>query len=221
MTVEKGAAKKSRAHTIYKKKSGLRVPGVTSITGVMDKPALVKWANNLGLQGIDSAKYVDELATIGKLAHEIIEKYLKKETMDYADYTPNQISLAENGAIKYFEWEKKQELKTIGSEMKLVSEKHSFGGTCDLYAELNGKKTLIDLKTGKGIYGDMFTQVAGYKILLEENGYPVEDVMILRIGRSEDEGFETKTAVAINLHVQRFFTCLKLYNLNKEIRRAT
>ncbi len=53
MKTEAVAAKRSKVHTRYKLKNGLLVPGVTTVTGVLDKPALIIWANRLGLQGID------------------------------------------------------------------------------------------------------------------------------------------------------------------------
>ena len=56
MKLEASAAKRGRVHTVYKTKDGKRVPGVTTILGVINKPALVRWANNLGLQGIDSQR---------------------------------------------------------------------------------------------------------------------------------------------------------------------
>ena len=99
----------------------------------------------------------------------------------------------------------------------MVSEKYQFGGTCDIYCDLNGKKTLIDLKTAKGIFPEMHTQVAAYKILLEENGYPVEDVRILRIGRDESEGFEDQKVAMVDLHWQRFLHCLEIYKINKKL----
>ena len=39
---EKTVARKARQHTVYKLLDGTRVPGTTTITGVMDKPALVR-----------------------------------------------------------------------------------------------------------------------------------------------------------------------------------
>ena len=45
---------KSKAHQRYKLADGTQVPGVTTITGQLNKPALIIWANRLGLQGIDS-----------------------------------------------------------------------------------------------------------------------------------------------------------------------
>lgn len=211
---------KSKAHQRYELADGTKVPGVTTITGVMNKPALVIWANRLGLKGIDSSKYTDDLAGVGSLAHNIIECYLKKQEVDYSDYTPNQKSLAENAVLKFFSWEKENRFEVIKSELQMVSEKYKFGGCCDIYADLNGKKTLIDLKTSKAIFGEMHTQVSAYALLLEESGYPVEDVRILRVGRDETEGFDDVSIPLLKVHQERFLVCLQLYNLNKQLKEA-
>ena len=221
MNIEKSAAKVSKSHVKYRLKDGFCVPGVTTITGVMDKPALVKWANGLGLKGIDSTKYVDNLANVGSLAHDIIHCHLTKQECDTSMYSKDQIDLAETCVIKWHYWADSKEISVIGSEMPLVSEKHQFGGTCDLYAKVDGVNTLIDLKTCKGIYDEQFTQVAGYKLLLEEAGYTVDQCMIVRIGRNDDEGEqpEVKTITNIDLHIQRFLICRSLYAINARIRK--
>lgn len=206
---------KSNTHTKYKTKQDVSVPGVTTILSVLAKPALVPWANKLGLQGIEVGKYVDNLADAGTLAHNIVECHLKSVKPDYADYSANQISLAENAAIKYFDWEKENKVEMILSEIPLVSEVFMFGGTIDCYANLNGRKTLIDFKTCKALYSEHFTQVAAYKVLLEESGHPVEDVRILRIGRDESEGFEDQKVPMIDVHWERFKHCLEIYRINK------
>ena len=77
---------KSKAHQIYKLKDGTRVPGTTTITSILDKPALKFWANNLGLKGISVSKYVDNLADIGTLCHKMVENYLKKEESLLGDF---------------------------------------------------------------------------------------------------------------------------------------
>ena len=59
------------------------VPGVTTILNVLSKPALVPWANKLGLQGIEVGKYVDALGEIGTLAHLMVENYLNTKMVDY------------------------------------------------------------------------------------------------------------------------------------------
>lgn len=208
---------KTKAHTIYKCADGKRVPGVTTITGVLNKPALVKWANNLGLKGIDSSKFVDEKAAIGTLAHHMIEAHLTNKKPNLEDYSKNQIDMAENSVLKFFSWQDENELTVIGTEMILVSEAYRFGGQCDLYCVLNGKKTLIDLKTSKGIFPEHFTQVSAYWWLLDENWHEVEDVRILRIGRDESEGFDDIKVPKLDLHWERFKHCLAIYNINKEL----
>ena len=209
---------KANAHQKYYTKDGILVPGVTTVLSVLAKPALIPWANKLGLQGIEVGKFVDSLGDVGTLCHNIIECYLKKQEVDYSDYTPNQRVLAENAAKKFFEWEKKNDFKVLKSELQLVSEKHFFGGTCDIYSELNGKKTLIDIKTSKACYSEHFTQVAAYRLLLRENGYLVEDTKILRIGREEAEGFDEKEVPLIDIHEEKFLACLKILQIDNKLK---
>ena len=209
---------KYKAHTRYKNKVGDYVPGTTTVTGILNKPALVRWANNLGLHGVDVSKYVDDMASIGTLAHYMVECYCKKVKPELGDYTPNQIDLAENAVLKFYSWEKENKFEVIEVEMKLISEQHQFGGQCDIYCMLNGKKTLIDLKTSKACYPEHYTQVSAYKQLLAENGHEVDDVRILRIGRDESEGFEDKKVPLLDIHWKRFLHCLEIYKLNKQLR---
>lgn len=209
---------KSNAHQKYYTRAGVLVPGVTTVLSVLAKPALIPWANKLGLQGIEVGKFVDSLGDVGTLCHSIIECYLKKEVVDYSDYTPNQRILAENASRKFFEWEQKNDFQILQSELQLVSEKYFFGGTVDIYCIFNGKKTLIDIKTSKATYPEHFTQVAAYKILLEENGYPVEDAKILRIGREEAEGFDEKDIPLIEIHQEKFLACLKILQIDNRLK---
>ena len=64
--------KRAKAHQRYYTSDRKPCVGVTTVLNVMAKPALVPWANKLGLAGIDSSKYVDSLARIGSLIHYLI-----------------------------------------------------------------------------------------------------------------------------------------------------
>jgi hypothetical protein len=223
---ETKVANKSKVHTVYKNAMGHRIPGTTTITGVMDKSgALVPWANRLGLQGIDCNKYRDEMATIGTLAHYMIECRLLGVNGDYSDYSGNQIEIATNSYNKFLQWEKSKGIMPtdyVVSEGKMVSEKYQFGGTIDLMAMVSNVPTLIDFKTCKAIYGEAKTQVAGgYRLLAEENAFGVQQIIILRIGRTDEEGFEEITIPIeeSDFHVRRFKACLELYHCNKLIGR--
>ena len=194
MNVDTRIKKRSKAHQRYRLQDGTIVPGVTTILGIMNKPALVKWANNLGLQGIDSSAYVDETARIGTLAHEMVQEYLGGPEWDRSAYTPEQVDLAENAALSFYEWERQNidSFNTILIEKQFVSETKRYGGTVDFYGDFNGQRWLVDFKTCKQLYPEHVYQTAAYWALLIEKGYRVDGVRILRIGRSEDEGFDDK-----------------------------
>jgi len=210
--------KRNRAHITYKLQDGTIVPGVTTILGILNKPALVKWANNLGLQGIDSTKYVDEKAAIGTLAHQMIANYLRGEETDTSEYSKVQIDQAENAVLSFFEWEKTHHIEPVLVEEPLVSELHKFGGTIDCLGIINGNVTLIDFKTSKGIFPEMLIQVAAYKELLFGHGDIAEQTIILRIGRTPDEGFEERLVNELDKRWHIFQHCLEIYRLQKEVK---
>lgn len=216
-------AKRARAHTVYKI-DGKRVPGVTTILGVINKPALVKWANNLGLQGIDSTKYVDETATIGTLAHCMIQEELGGEPWDRAAYNAAQVDLAENALLKYYEWRKQtgSTMETIFIEKPLVSNIFNCGGTIDWYGNINGEPWLVDIKTSNGLWPEHVYQVSAYREMLEENGYPVAGVRLLRVGRTEDEGFEDHIIGEPELRagLAVFTAAARLYSAQNEYTKA-
>lgn len=220
---EPKVAQRSRAHQRYRLTDGTIVPGVTTVLGIINKPALVKWANNLGLQGIDSSKYVDETARIGTLAHEMVQEHLGGPKWDRYAYTPEQIDLAENAVLSFFEWERQNvtSFKTVFIEEQFVSEKSRFGGTIDFYGELNGQMWLVDFKTCKALYPEHTYQTAAYRALLLERGYRVDGVRILRIGRSEDEGFDDHIIGREEIEdAYRVFDCaLKLYQAKSSFER--
>jgi hypothetical protein len=216
--VKEKSTNKTKQHTVYKAKDGKRVPGTTTILGLLDKPALKYWANKIGLAGIEIRSYVDEKADIGKCAHYRIECEVKNEEPDLSIYSPWVVEQSDNCMLKWWEWCRGKDITWIGSELELVSETHRYGGTVDLYAKVNGELTLIDIKTsGSGIWPEMKYQTAGaYRMLLEENGYPVEKVKILRIGRDEEEGFEEATIGNWDAHTEVFLLCRKLYEAVKK-----
>ena len=213
-------ANRVKAHAKYSLQDGTLVPGVTTVLGILNKPALVPWANKLGLQGIEVGKFVDDKAAIGTLAHQMIADYLRGETTDTSEYSKMQIEQAENAVLSFLEWEKSHKLQPILVEEPMVSERHGFGGTVDLIASLNDEPELclIDFKTSKGIFPEMFVQVAAYRELALEHELDVRKVRILRIGRTDDEGFEDKPVNHLAQRWELFLHCLAIYNLNKELK---
>jgi hypothetical protein len=212
---------KEQAHQRYKTKNGVIVPSVTTITGLLNKPALVKWANNLGLQGIDSTKYKDKLAEVGTLAHQFILDSFKGIKTDTSEYSKETIDKAENSFLSFLDWIKNNDVKHILIEMEVVSEGYMYGGKFDFYGLVNGIYTLIDFKTGSGIYPEMAYQLSAYKTLLEydfETPYKVEQAMILRIPRTEDEKFEIKVWANLDKQWEIFKHLLEIYQIQKSVK---
>lgn len=207
----------SKAHIRYKLADGKVVPGATTITGLLNKPQLIRWANKLGLEGIDSSKYTDEAAAVGTLAHAMVQAHLVGEKVDTNMFSPVQVELAENSLLSFFEWWSRHDIEPIICEVPMVSEKHKYGGTVDCYCKMDGVPTLLDFKTGKHIYDEYFVQVAAYKELLVERGHPVERVQILRIGRDETEGFEERAITDTTKYFKIFTNLLEVYYLRKEL----
>lgn len=209
--------KVSKAHIRYKTKDGKVVPGATTITGLLNKPYLVKWANQLGLEGIDSATYTDEAAKTGTLAHAMIQADLTGEKIDRAQFSEIQIDLAENSILSFLEWKARHQIKVIHCEVPFVSDKMKYGGTVDCYCELDGNRVLLDFKTSKSIYPEYFVQTAAYAELLRENGFPVEECRILRVGRDATEGFEERSISDTRKWFEIFQHLLAIYWLKKEL----
>lgn len=207
----------SKAHIVYKTPDGARVPGATTITGLLNKPHLVKWANNLGLEGIDSSKYTDEAAAVGTLAHEMVQAHLQGFEVDTSMYSPIQVDLASNAVLSFLEWQSRHKIEPIICETPMVSAKLRYGGTVDCYCMLDGVPTLLDFKTGKAIYDEYFVQVSAYKELLLEAGHPVERVQILRIGRDETEGFEERAITDTTKYFNIFANLLDIYYIKKQL----
>lgn len=208
----------SRAHVVYKTSDGKRVPGTTTITGLLNKPQLVAWANRLGLEGIDSSKYVDAAAEVGTAAHRMIECHLTGETFETERYSPHTVGLAENALISFYEWADRHRVRVIATEMQLVSDRLRYGGTIDCLCEMDGELTLLDFKTSKAIYDEHFIQLAAYRALLEEAGHKVARCRILRVGRDESEGFEERSMSDTSKHFEIFQHLLAVYYLRKELR---
>lgn len=216
MAIEKVAAKRSKTHTRYYNAAGKLLPGVTTVLGVLNKPALVPWANGLGLQGINVREYVDVLALIGTIAHDMVCCHNRQVEFDPGDHPKDLIDKAENCFLKYLAWEKQHKVEPILCEAQLVSETYGYGGSVDMWCRVDGVPTILDYKTGKAIYPEHIYQVAAYRRLVEENGGKPEAVRILQIGRSEDEGFSEKVVTDTSREWELFEHCLAIYQLQKK-----
>lgn len=210
---------KTKVHQRYYLKDGTQVPGVTTVTGLLDKPALKGWAWKMGLKGEDIYKYTDEAKAIGSLAHELIAESLGGPAAKVKGYSPDQLERAQYSVKVFADWQARHgDLKPLSIELPLVSEAHHYGGTIDLVAEIDGHVELIDFKTGSGIWPEHEVQVGAYWKLLDEGGARIEGARILRIGRTEGESIDERTLTGVQvLNGWRVFEhCLAIHRLKKK-----
>ena len=170
-------------HSTYINKEKVEVPSVTTIIKLLNKPFIAKWANNLGWKRQSYDKVLEESANRGTFVHEILHEYLFKEGKKFDLSNPEVLNFLYENLNTFKEFEKDYDIKPIWGEKSFSLDK--FGGTVDLYCELDNKYTILDFKTSKRFYSSHFIQLGAYIQLLEANDYKVEQVAILRIREGE------------------------------------
>ena len=207
-------------HITYKNSKEKKVVGTTTALNILAKPPLIPWAYNRGRAGLELYESRDKAANIGTIIHARIMAYYLGYEIDTYNITPEVWELSENSMKSFFEWAKPRNVKPKLIETPLISEKYQYGGTPDVYGEMDGELTLLDFKTGSGIYPEHFLQLAAYSQLLSENEYPHKKIIILNIPKSEGDSFQVQQISSDNLELQfkKFMHCVEIYYLDKEIK---
>jgi len=163
----------------YKDANGTKVPGVTTLLSKgLPKPALVNWAARTAAEyavdnwdALTAASVSERLEQIrnapnanknaaalrGTKLHDAAQQLQEQGVVDV---DPEQLPLVESYLAFCTAWD----LHAEYVESAVYSVTHGYAGTLDLIATLNdGKRWLLDLKTSKGVYGDMALQQAAYR----------------------------------------------------------
>lgn len=161
--------------------NGIEVPSATTVLKVLNKPALVKWANVLGFKRMNVDEVVSIKAEFGSWIHQLIEWIISGYHVVYHHptdiFTIKDVSLA----LKHFRkwYDNLKDFEAIFQEKSFTGE--NYAGTLDLYAKIDGEYTLVDFKTSKEINMSMFIQLGLYIILLENHGYRVDKAGIVLV----------------------------------------
>ncbi len=213
----------TKAHTVYRDKNGKRLPGVTTVLGIIDKPALVGWANRMGLEGFDTSRLVKDAADKGTLAHAMAQAHVMGMELDWDSINCSKSvrNEAENAFIKFLGWWGDGRYTRIASEFVMISEKWGCGGTGDIFAIRNadGKLLYVDLKTSNGVYREMKIQVSAYAEMYDEvTGNYVDEVWIVRIGKEDTGDFEAVQVFNRSECVTAFEAALPLYRALQKVK---
>lgn len=166
-------------HSTYINKNDIEVPSVTTIIKILNKPFIAKWANSLGWKRQSYDKVLEESADRGTFVHEVLNAYIFRQGKKFNLSNPEVMNFLYETIDIFKDFEKSNDFKPVWGEKSFSLEK--FGGTVDLYCNLNGLDTIIDFKTSKRFYSSHFIQLGAYIQLLEANEYNVDQVGILRI----------------------------------------
>jgi len=177
-------------HWYYSEKKKVWYPSVTKVTGYLPKGQFFE--RYLADQGSyeESQKILMEAAERGTRVHIMSERLDKGEEIPYemSGLTDEEYQLM----TYYIDWHHEYTPEIIHVELKLVSDKLKLGGTLDRIYRIDGKLTLLDLKTSKSaIFDSHWIQVAAYASMYEElYKEKVEQVAILRLTSRRKSGFE-------------------------------
>lgn len=126
-------------------------PSVTNLIQLLDKPALLKWANKIGLQGINIDDYRKKSLSDGTSIHKQIESFIKdKKQFETKEH--------QNNFDRYF-----INKKIVASEINIETE--YFVGRYDIKIEYNSKIFICDFKSNqKNVYFENKLQLVAYKM---------------------------------------------------------
>lgn len=130
---------------------------------------------------------------IGSQAHALIEWTLRRQLGQVVGPRPATTPPAEWAFMAFEDWAQSVDLQPIVIEQTVWSRTHRYAGTMDVLAMVNGRRTLLDWKTSKGIYAEYELQAAAYQHALETMGHGVCDggALIVRLPKLErDPAFE-------------------------------
>ncbi len=221
------------------KLNGTRLTGVTTILGVIDKPALVPWASKMATDYIKSnlsykrlkllrkgyvvvkEKIIDEATNAwrnvrdtagasGTDVHATLEVLIKEAIEAHGGYI--QTDTHENKQVDNFlKWARANTIKFLDSEKSVYSKSLFFAGTLDFMYEKDGEVYVGDIKTSSAIYPINYWQCSAYQFCLQEMGlYPkIKGFTIVRCGK--DGKFEIGENYSYEDNIEGFKSALVIY----------
>lgn len=171
-------------------KAGVYYPSVTMITGYLPKGKFFEkyLADQDSFE--ESKRILQEAGERGTRVHQATEVLEKGGSISYEN---SGLFDEEYQLVQFFcQWHKDFSPEAVAVELRLISDKHKLGGTCDRIYMIDGKRVLFDLKTSKtAIYDSHWIQVAAYADMYEHlYKEKIDQVAILRLTPKRKTGYE-------------------------------
>ncbi|HEV8573534.1 MAG TPA: hypothetical protein VGR43_02395 [Dehalococcoidia bacterium] len=221
--IENVRGKSAKQH--YVDAAGAWLPGASSIADLLGPVGgLGYWGFQVGRSGEvdDYWAYLKGLGEAGTCAHAAVNGYVRGEKLDFSMFTGQEMAIAEGCLKKYIAWEKQHTVKHIYAERPLVSETYKFGGQLDLYAQVDDLYTIIDLKSSDDARDQHRVQTAGYRQLVLEAGDPVDQLIVLPLGRDPKEPMHKpwQTTTEMDDYWAIFKHLLGIYSIQSSLKKS-
>lgn len=126
-------------------------------------------------------QHMNKVSDLGTRIHTFMEYHLSGRKYPH-DLTADMIPAIES----YLDWYDANEVEVIDVERILFSRKIRTAGTRDAFLRINGKKAMVDLKTGS-VYSKAFVQLAAYHLMASHMGEDVSDVDLVVLGGKDSK----------------------------------
>ena len=131
----------------------------------------------------------EEAADIGTAVHEQLELTIKSRAglcpspslplLMVEGFTQDMVDMANAAIFAGIKYLDERSIKLIQAEAPRWSARHGYIGTGDLISEIDGKKSVLDFKTSKRLYAEVFLQTAAYQVAYQEE---FDDQLVQRVG---------------------------------------
>jgi hypothetical protein len=233
---------KGHKYTVWVDGVKTKPPSVTTVTGVVDKSGpisgwavkttiaacreLIKPGESYSVRELDnifekarkrSYTIKKEAADVGTAVHKWLELYFRGLEPEMPPEDP-YLSCVQAAMA----WIKKHRVKILSNERPIYSIIHKISGRLDGIGLVDGKKSLIDFKTGNGIYPESWMQAAAYQFAYEEEvGDPIEQRVIIRLGKEDGRFYAAILPKEFWIHdFEGFMGALALYRRLSEIKKT-
>lgn len=170
----------------YRTPAGLLYPSATTVIGAAsDKSGLDDWRKAVGEE--EANRVSSRAARRGTAVHSLCEKLVLNEPVDLRREMPFNVQM-----YRQLERELKTHCNNVrGSELFLYSDRLRVAGACDLIADWDGKKSIIDFKTsGKNKRKDWiegyFLQATMYAMMFYERTGILHSQIVICIAVEEE-----------------------------------
>ena len=193
---------------LYKGQEGSSLPSVTTILSVVeDKVWMNTWLAKAGRKEV--TRVVREAGVLGTKIHKVAAAVaLERKVRVDAQMRPYARAVREFMDMHV--------RRVIAVEQSLSSERLGFGGTIDLYAELqDGSLAVVDYKSSSsGVTKNHKLQTAAYAMLLREHGHEVHKRLVVRIHKADDRLGEWYVRAALDHRqdIETFKACVVVWN---------